>query len=461
MLAALAGVVALVTTACIDGPLDGPPSIFGIVSPAAIGYEQQEFFLGGWATAYEPNAPLTSDGKWSVSPDPDTDGAYFKTRLVVMRPADDADFDGTVYIEWMNVTAGADLPNDWVMAHNEIVRSGSVWIGVSAQTVGVNQIKALNPTRYESLVHPGDSYSYDIFSTAARDLAQYPELLDGLTPEQVIATGESQSASRLVTYINAVHPLVGAYDGFLVHSRGTTGSSLSQAPLASVPTPNPTFIRDDLDEPVFVVQAEDDVIRSNLAIRQPDTPTFRQWELAGTAHADAYLAGVGFTDTGDGSGASAMFNLMRNPNPAPGGCASPVNAGGHHWAFQAALRSLAGWVRTGTPPPSGALLQTDSVSPTVLSRDAVGNAIGGVRTPQVDAPVARVDGINSGSGFCRLFGSTTPLTQSQLVDRYGDRAGFLAAWSDAVDDAVAAGSVLAEDAPALRAAAQGSNVLVP
>lgn len=458
---AVAALLALVATACIDGPLSGTPSIVGIVSPAAIAYEQQEFFLGGWATAYEPNAPLTNDGRWSVSPDPDTDGTYFKTRMVIMRPADDADFDGTVYVEWMNVTAGTDLPNDWVMGHNEIVRSGSVWIGVSAQSVGVNQLKTSNPSRYESLVHPGDSYSYDIFSTAARDLQYFPEVLDGLVPQQVIATGESQSASRLVTYINAVHPLVDLYDGFMVHSRGSSGSSLSQSPLAAVPTPNPTLIRDDLDEPVFVVQAEDDVIRSNTAIRQPDTPTFRQWEIAGAAHADGYLVGVGFTDTGDGSSATTMFNLMRTPNPPPGSCAKPINAGGHHLAFQAALRSLAAWVRTGALPPTGAPLAVASVSPTVLQRDDVGNAVGGVRTPQVDAPVARVDGINSGPGFCGLFGSTTPMTQAQLVSRYGDRTGFITAWADAVADAVDAGSVLPEDAPALLAAAQASNVLNP
>jgi hypothetical protein len=459
--AAIAAVVALVATGCISGPISGTPAILGIVSPAAIGYEQQEFFVGGLATAYTPTAPLTNDGEWSVVPDPATDGAFFKTRAIVMRPADPADFDGTVFVEWMNVSAGADLPNDWVYGHNEMVRSGAVWIGVSAQVVGVNQIKAANPDRYASLVHPGDSYSYDIFSTVARDLAQYPELLAGLDPERVIATGESQSAGRLVTYINAVHPLVDAYDGFLVHSRGASGSPLTQSPLASVPTPNPSLIRDDLDEPVFVVQSEDDVIRSRLAVRQPDTDTYRLWELAGTSHADAYMVGVGFTDVGDGQGAAAMFNLMRNPNPPPGGCAASVNAGGHHWAFSAAVRALDQWVRTGTPPPTADLLEVASPSPTVLERDEVGNALGGVRTPQVDAPVARVDGINSGSGFCPLFGSTTPLTQAQLIARHGDRAGFLAAWSGAVADAQAAGFVLPEDAPALIAAAQASTVLVP
>ena len=44
-------------------------------------------------------------------------------------------------------------------------------------------------------------------------------MLGGLQPKHVIAIGESQSAGRLVTYIDAVHPLVDVYDGFLVHSR--------------------------------------------------------------------------------------------------------------------------------------------------------------------------------------------------------------------------------------------------
>ncbi len=61
-------------------------------------------------------------------------------------------------------------------------------------------------------------------------------MLGGLKPKQIIAIGESQSAGRLVTYIDAVHPLVDVYDGFLVHSRMGGGSPLSQAPQPSVPS---------------------------------------------------------------------------------------------------------------------------------------------------------------------------------------------------------------------------------
>ena len=42
-------------------------------------------------------------------------------------------------------------------------------------------------------------------------------MLDGLMPKKLIAAGESQSAGRMVTYIDAVHPLV----------TSTTASSLA------------------------------------------------------------------------------------------------------------------------------------------------------------------------------------------------------------------------------------------
>ena len=100
-------------------------------------------------------------------------------------------------------------------------------------------------------------------------------MLDGLKPKHIIAAGESQSAGRLVTYIDALHPLVHVYDGFLVHSRSAGGSPLSQAPQPSVPVPAPAPIRDDLGVPVLVFQTETDVSNSNLNARQPDTDTYR------------------------------------------------------------------------------------------------------------------------------------------------------------------------------------------
>ncbi len=446
-------VTAMVATACLVGPLPEPEDIalstgFAVTE---VGYERSEFLVVQAAQSYSSAAPLTTDGKWTVTPDPDTE--QFRTRLVVHRPSDPADFNGTVIVEWMNVTSGSDLANEWIMAHNQYVREGSAWIGVSAQAVGVNQLRTANPDRYGNLMHPGDSYSYDMFTKIGEDILEDPDVLGGLPVERMIASGESQSASRLVTYINAVHPIADVYDGFLVHSRGSSGSSLRQAPLGQISPPSGTLIRDDLNVPVMVVQAEDDVIRSNLSVRQPDSPIFRMWEMAGTAHADTYLIIVGRSDT-DGSGTATMFERMQVPFVA--GCDRPVNAGAHWLFLQAAYDSLDAWIDDGVAPPMAPLLATDGNGE--LSRDQHGIAIGGIRSPHVDVPIATLDGINDGPSFCRLFGSTTPFTEAELDALYPTHQDFVDAWTAATHDAVDAGFILPEDAPALIAAAADSNV---
>ena len=104
---------------------------FTAFDPAVVGYEQSEVFLSGTASAYEPTAPLSTDGKYSVAP---TSTAPYTTRAVVMRPVNPRHFNGTVIVEWLNVSGGADAGPDWMARHNELVREGFVWVGVSAQT---------------------------------------------------------------------------------------------------------------------------------------------------------------------------------------------------------------------------------------------------------------------------------------------------------------------------------------
>ena len=123
VLAALLFVVA--SCSIVQGPVTGPGdiSIVNGFDLGVVGYQRSEFFMGGLALSYEPTAPLTNDGKWTVQPSA-TNTASFNTRMVVYRPIDPAKFNGTVVVEWMNVTAGLDLPNDWTMSHTELVRSG-------------------------------------------------------------------------------------------------------------------------------------------------------------------------------------------------------------------------------------------------------------------------------------------------------------------------------------------------
>ena len=426
-----------------------------------VGYERSQFFLSGTAHSYVPAQLLTSDGKWKIATGV---SASYKTRIAVYRPINPKRFNGTVVVEWLNVSGGTDDAPDWTMSHNELIRDGFAWVGVSAQQVGVDSAKSTDPAEYSSLSHPGDSFSYDIFSQAGeavRDDAAM--ILAGLLPHTLIAAGESQSAGRLMTYIDAVQPIADVFQGFLVHSQFGTGAPLSQAPQTNYSAPNPTTIRSDLGVPVLEFETETDVYNSNLTDRlhYGNPKWFRLWEVAGSSHYDYYGLAIGPNDTGNGQGAVDNLAAMQNPTRTPTGefsCAVPVNTGGTHWALDAAMYWLNRWVVDGTPPPRAPLLATTRVSPVVYKLDANGNAIGGVRTPQVDAPIAVLSSQGNSGGFCFLFGSTVPYSAAHLASLYKSHGQFVSAWARAIHRDQAAGFILPADAVELLHSAAVSQV---
>src|SRR4030081_265466 len=101
-MAATAGGTGAATPAAsstIEGPVTGgkgaPQVAATTFDLASVGYEQAEYFISGTAAAYT-SAPLTEDGKWSVTP---AATAPYKTRLLVYRPTDPKKFNGTVLVE--------------------------------------------------------------------------------------------------------------------------------------------------------------------------------------------------------------------------------------------------------------------------------------------------------------------------------------------------------------------------
>ena len=346
---------------------------------AEAGFTEEEYVASGIATSYAPEA-MPADGTFSLAPDAT---AQFRTRTVLRRPADLAEFSGTLVVEWLNVSSGMDGCPDWTFTAEEILRRGHAWAGVSAQLAGVEGgissvkveglelpgLKGSDPERYGSLHHPGDAFAYDIFTQVGSSLAEL------VGAETVLAVGESQSAAMLTTYVNGVHPLVGRYDGFLVHSRlgvaapmGSAGDGLRMD--AVVRGGRPTLLRDDQETPVLIVQTEGDLFDrvGDLPARQPDSDWVRLWEIAGAAHADKHLI-------------DEVEPLL--------GCEVPVNRGQQAFVLRAALRHLDGWARGGDPPPAAPRLETTGDG---FVHDDNGNVRGGVRTPRVDAPVEVLSG---------------------------------------------------------------------
>ncbi len=423
------------------------------------GWVEDEFAVEGTASSYRSDTELPTDGRFTLTEDTTAD---YRTRIVVRRPATPATFNGAVVVEWLNVSGGLDAGPDFTYASSELVRGGYAWVGVSAQRIGIEGgpvavpiaaaiaagagkgLRANDPARYGGLRHPGDAFSYDMFTQVARSLRapKASNLLGPLRPDHILAIGESQSAFALTTYVNGVQPITRAFDGFLIHSRGGAAAPLgvpdAGIDIAGTVGGKPTMLRTDLLAPILVVETETDLLGflNNYPARQPDTAKIRQWEMAGTAHADAYLIG-------------AIADQI--------GCPTPTNAGPGHFIVSAALHRLNTWVRDGTPPPTAPRLEIDATPAFV--RDEVGNVRGGIRTPLVDAPVDTLSGeAAGGSVACLLFGSTTPLSAEQLNARYPTRQAYLDAYREATDVAIKAGFVLAADRADLLKAANPNRI---
>jgi hypothetical protein len=449
--------------AALSHALTGGNGVF-IGSPIAVnlkrfGYVQHEYIASGTAASYRSAAPLTGDGRWSFEPDAQ---APYRTRVLVRRPADPARFSGTVVVEWLNVSGGVDADPEWATLHEEMLRRGDAWVGVSAQEIGVmggpvlvrvdapgaenagKGIKAIDPKRYGSLDHPGDGFAFDIYTQVARAVRSGARM-GGLRVKRVVAGGESQSAFALVTYYNGVQPLTHAFDGFFVHSRGAAALPLvgpgRSADIAGSITGTATTFRDDQDAPVMDVQSESDVtsVLGSYRARQPDSDRFRLWEVAGTAHADAHLLGS--------SGARID-------------CGVPVNNGPLHLVAKAGFHALTAWMEKGKAPRTAPRLEVTADTPPQVMRDANGIAIGGIRTPPVDVPVAALSGAPgpNPSTICLLLGSTTPFSDAQLRQLYRSRARYRDEYRADADRAIKSGFVLAQDRAALLAFAEPSRI---
>jgi hypothetical protein len=427
------------------------------------GYVEHEYVAAGEATDYTAPDGMPASGEWRLEPGTT---APYRTRIVVRRPADMTTSSGTVVVEWLNVSGGLDADPEWSSLAEEIIRQGHVWVGVSAQLIGVaggpvlvsapgaegvvgKGLKALDPARYGSLEHPGDGYSFDIYTQVARALREGGPVLDGVKPKALLAAGESQSAIALTTYYDGVQPLTHAFDGFFVHSRAFAALPLvgpgEYADLAGSMTssPDPVLLRTDLDAPVLELQSEGDVVGvlNSVAARQPDTDRFRLWEVAGTSHADQHLIGAAIADALD--------------------CGAPINNGPMHVVAKTALRGLDTWVRTGTTPATAPRIEVTAGDRPEVRRDANGIALGGIRTPVVDVPVDVVSGAAAPKPdlICLLMGSTEPLPAALIASMYESREAYEQRFAASADAAVSAGFVLKEDRDALLAYAEPSRIV--
>ncbi len=389
---------------------------------SAQGYMEQEFFISGSAQAYTSatSDPLQPNGRWAAIPNAGVSAPYV-TRMLVRRPVDPARFNGTVIVEWFNESDGSDVPSDWFYMHEEITREGYAYVGVTSQWYGVQALLGWETgpgARYAGLSHPGDSFAYDIYAqdgwalTHAR--AGDPRPLGPLTSHvrTVLATGFSQSAWWLATYVNAIHPVAPVYGGFLIHDGGvdqplswpyaSLGGDPAPAGVPATPeidTPYPFQIRTDLSVPTLIVASEFGLSDfGNGAGRsfhlEPDSARVRVWEFAGATHLES-----GWLEELVADASKSMPGFALGPCTGPPAIPSLI----HGQAARAALNALHDWATGGEAPRVAPRLSLFVPSPpddfdllVAFDRDATTNlAIGGIRLPSVVAPIATLNGNRS------------------------------------------------------------------
>ena len=260
----------------------------------------------------------------------------------------------------------------------------------------------------------------------------------------MIATGGSQSAARLATYVNSMQPRARIFDAFLLllyFGGGApleAGEAVMTVELAASDARSPRIpegvhlLRDDLDTPVMVVNTECEAL-SCYGVRQPDTDRYRYWEVAGASHVS--LQGIR-------SSAPRLERDFGFSMPIDDVTMGGINQVSIAPVVDAALHHLDRWLREGTVPPRQPLIDFEGQPPAVV-RDADGLARGGIRLPPVEVPVAHNSAIQkSPDVFARLMGSHVPFSAERLDELYPTREEYLARFEEAVHAAEAASIIL-------------------
>jgi hypothetical protein len=429
----------------VNVPLGDPshdyPQLATNADLAGYGYIEQEFFFEGNANYYDMPVDANGIGMTGTA----IGSAPYKSRMIVRRPVSPKAFNGVVVVEWFNVTPGYNWDIMWMTDADLLMREGYAYVGVSAQRVGVQQppngLTYWCPARYGTLdVTDGgnfthDELSYDIFSQAVQAIRdpQGVDPLGGLPADIVIVTGVSQSEVYLARYYNSVQPIADVIDGFYLCLGGSDK------------------LRTDIPTKAWKVNTENDLIALGAAgSRQPDSDRLRRWEIAGASHVSYEL------------NEARLPLLVRDGLPLPNTTPCVKQPALSHIPTSHVLNAIYGhfvaWITKDIPPPTAPLIELTSVSPPVVARNELGNALGGIQLSQLAVPLATNTGENSGSGFCYLYGSYTPFDQATLDFLYPNHGSYVSKVAHADNYNLAQGYILKIEANADQEEAAHSNI---
>ena len=416
---------------------------------SAHGYVEEEYLVSGTANVYSWPAPGPA-----VVRTPD---APYTTRILVRRPADRARFSGDVVVELLNPSNLFDLNIGWALMHEQILRDGDAWVGVTIRPVAVEALQTFDPQRYDALsfanplplddpanceVSGQDSrltergLVWDIFTDVGAwvrsDAPSNPFAYAGRgsrghAVEQVHGFGYSQTGGYLYNYINGIQPLVVAdrgapvYDGYIVAVAG--GAFVGAVPMnqceAAPPLGDPRRQFSDVGTPIIHVMSQSDYL-IGIAARRPDSDEpgdeFRHYEMAGAGHAtpDELYYGPAPEDIVQAGRSVPPLSCDQGPRSR-----FPSSL-----FFNAFLENLQAWTGEGVPPPHADPIEVVDGEPVL---DEHGNVVGGLRSPYLDVPTSTWYGSATGASFCFIAGYEVPFSEAELRELYPSHGRYVAA----------------------------------
>ena len=401
----------------------------------AIGYVEEEFFIEGMAQRYEPIGELTKNGEWTLQPH---SVAPYKTRFIVRRPANPADFNGVVIVEWANVSGGFEMS---MMDSSGLYENGFAYVTASVQMNGLygfpespKGLTVWDNERYGSLQMIDDGQCYDIFTQIARAVGKNRttplDPMAGLVVEKVIAVGASQSGSRVLSYANGIQPIENTFDAIIptiCAGRGTDFASESAHEKADGKTSSRTIstrVREDINCKVFVLntQTESNALGS---LAQPDTKNIVSWQIAGASHLPPERM------------VAITAQCIRDGLTGYGSSEEELTPTDWTLPYEAALVGIIDWIDNGIALPT-----IDSLASINMlfgyHTDNKGNAKGGVRLPEISVPIATYD-ISLLTGFS---GKISTFSQDEIMALYPTHESYVTDITNAAHAAVIQGIML-------------------
>jgi hypothetical protein len=416
------------------------------------GYIEEEYLIGGQARVFD----WPDGARQKVL----AQGPYV-ARILVRRPKESRDFNGTVIVEPFNPSSPVDLPIMWAESHQQMLADGYAWVGVTIKPNTIKALKQFDAVRYSSVAMPNPLASprcdtpginawsqpttpadetglaWDMLSQLGRLLKEdAPANPLGQPAQRLYMTGQSQTAGYARTYAAVFgrttvdgkgKPL---FDAYLY-----SGSPPWQVPLhqcmKDLPAGDPRLITPAVGVPIIELFAQGD-IGTNIETRRADADgrddLFRRYEIAGAAHTDPWEE-MSFASGEDmrrieGRGADGPRDVCTPENVTPSDF--PIR-----YVFNAAWRNLDKWVRNGVAPPRAPRLELrvnagEPFAPDkAFVEDAQGNAKGGVRTPYVDVPTARWVGAKAGAFRCIFSGYKLEFDEQRFASLYKDHAAYV------------------------------------